>query len=152
MRRDARIVLVIGDLGYRMWDQIAAEFPSRLVNVGAAEQLMMGAAVGMTHDGLIPVVYSITPFLLYRPAEWIRNLVNHERAPVRLLGAGRGSADHTQEDYHEDGFTHYAGDDKAFLSIMPNVKGFWPETVDELDTVTQEWLYHPGPSYLNLRR
>ena len=85
MRRDNRIHLLVGDVGYGLFDSTRREFPSRVINPGAAEQLMMGMAVGMTMEGLIPVVYSITPFVLYRPFEFIRNYVNEEKIPVKLV-------------------------------------------------------------------
>ena len=71
------IYLVTGDLGYGLWDKIRLDFSNRFYNVGSAEQLMMGSAVGLAMEGKIPVVYSITPFLLYRPFELIRNYLNH---------------------------------------------------------------------------
>ena len=89
MRRDSRIHLLVGDVGYGLFDSTRREFPSRVINPGAAEQLMMGMAVGMTMEGIIPVVYSITPFVLYRPFEFIRNYVDHEKIPVKLVGSGR---------------------------------------------------------------
>ena len=146
MRQDARIRVVLGDLGYKMFDYIIAEFPDRVHNVGAAEQLMLGVGVGMAEDNLIPVCFSITPFLLWRGAEWIRNYLNHENVPVKLLGGGRGM------DYAHDGFTHDASDDKAFLSLFPNIQCYWPESVADLPTITHEWLYNERPSYLNLKR
>ncbi len=149
MRRDPRIWLVTPDLGYRMLDSIFAEFPDRAINCGAAEQLALGIAVGLADEGKIPVVYSITPFLLYRPAEWIRNYLQHENANVKLLAAGRHEGDH--DCYGNDGFTHKAEGDRAFLSLFPNIRGYWPDTVADLPRVTEEWLT-PGPAYLNLRR
>ncbi len=152
MRRDNRIWVLTADLGFGFLDAIRDEFPNRFCNVGASESLLLGTAVGLSHDGLIPVAYSITSFLIYRPAEWIRNYLDHEGAAVKMVGGGRGSADHSQEDYAEDGVSHWAGDDRAFLSLFPCIKGYWPDGVDDLATATQEWLHHAGPSYLNLRR
>ncbi len=146
MRADPRIWLIVPDLGYGMMDAIFAEFPDRAFNVGAAEQLAMGVAVGLAEEGKIPVVYSITPFLLWRAAEWLRNYVNHEQVPIRLLAAGR------DQDYAHDGFTHDASDDVDLLQCFPNIECYWPETVAELPEVTREWLFSPRPSYLNLRR
>lgn len=150
MRKDERIVVLVADLGYKMFDQIAAEFPNRFYNVGAAEQLALGVAVGLADEGKIPIVYSITPFLLYRPAEWIRNYLDYEKANVKLLAAGR--YENGKEDYGHDGHSHWSQGDRAFLSLFPNIIGFWPNTVAELPTVTEQWLYHKGPAYLNLRR
>jgi transketolase len=147
MKRDDRIWLLTADLGYKMWDQIFTDFPDRAVNVGASEQLLIGTAVGLAEDGKIPVAYSITPFLLYRPAEWIRNFIHRENVPVKLLGGGRDT------DYLEDGYTHYAGDDGEFLNLFPGIKGFWPQDVKELkEHAFQTWLHYDGPAYLNLRR
>lgn len=145
MRRDERIWVATADLGYGMWNAIRAEFPNRWINVGVSEQLLLGVGVGLAEEGKIPVCSSITPFLLYRGAEWIRNYLEHEGAKVKLCAFGR------DDDYHEDGFTHYAGDDRAFLSLFPRIRCFWPE-LDNLAEATQDWLYHDGPSYLNLRR
>ncbi len=149
MRRDPRIWLICPDLGYRMLDACFAEFPDRCVNVGAAECLALGAAVGLADEGKIPMVYSITPFLLYRPAEWLRNYLDHEHANVKLLAAGR--YEDGKDCYDHDGFTHHAKGDREFLSLFPNIRGFWPDTVADLPRVTEEWLT-PGPAYLNLRR
>lgn len=148
MRADPRIWLITPDLGYRMLDTCFAEFPDRCVNVGAAEQLALGAAVGLADEGMTPIVYSITPFLLYRPAEWIRNYLHHEKANVKLLAAGRYDG---KEDYEHDGHTHWAQGDREFLSLFPNVRGFWPDTVADLPVTLDEWL-KPGPAYMNLRR
>ena len=69
MSANEDIVVLTGDLGYGLWDKIRIDYPDRFWNVGSSEQLMMGMASGMAMDGKIPFVYSITPFLLYRPFE-----------------------------------------------------------------------------------
>ena len=71
MSANEDIVVLTGDLGYGLWDKIRIDYPDRFWNVGSSEQLMMGMASGMAMDGKIPFVYSITPFLLYRPFEFI---------------------------------------------------------------------------------
>ena len=150
MKRDSRIWIVPPDLGYGFFDAIFADFPDRCFNVGASEQLAVGAAVGLAEEGKIPVVYSITPFLLWRPAEWHRNFLNHEEIPVKLLAAGR--FEDGKECYDEDGHSHHAYDDRAFMAAMPKIKGYWPKNVADLPGVTEEWLYNGKPSYLNLKR
>jgi len=143
---DTRIWLITGDLGFGVLDQARKVAPERVCNVGAAEQLMMGAAVGLAHNGKIPVVYSITPFAIFRPFEYIRNYLDHERAPVKIVGAGR---DH---DYGHNGFSHWAHDDRAALAMFENVQGWWPDTDQELDDRFDAWIHSPDPAYLNLRR
>jgi transketolase len=87
MKKNKNIVVLTGDLGYKIWDQIRQDFPDRFYNVGAAEQALIGISVGLALEGKIPVVFSITPFLLYRPFETIRNYVNHEKIPIILVGS-----------------------------------------------------------------
>ncbi len=151
MRKDDRIWVCTADLGYKMLDLIRDEFPNRFTNAGAAEQLMMATAIGLAHDGFLPVCYTITPFY-WRCAEHIKTYLDYEGAVVKLVGAGRGNADHSQEDYQEDGQSHWAGGDRAFFSLFPRIRGFWPESVDNLPETVHDWLYHDGPSFLSLKR
>jgi transketolase len=144
MRENSKISLLVGDVGYGLFDDLRKEFPDRVINPGASEQLMIGMSVGMAMEGIIPVVYSITPFVLYRPFEFIRNYVNHENIPVKLVGSGRN------DDYGVCGFSHYACEDMQVLSIFPNIKTFIPSTKDDVNV--KEFLYDSSPSYMNLSR
>jgi deoxyxylulose-5-phosphate synthase len=89
MEKNKDIFFLTGDLGYKIFDNILEKYPDRAYTVGASEQLMMGMAVGLADSGKLPFVYSITPFLLYRPFEIIRNYVNHENCNVKMVGCGR---------------------------------------------------------------
>ena len=146
MRKNKNIYFLTADLGYKMLDSIRDEFPDRFFNVGASEQLLLAIGVGLAQDGKIPICYSMPPFLLYRPAEIIRNYLGYENCPVKLLGGGRG------KDYTHDGFSHYAGDDSSFLTLFPNIKQFRPNDFEEMKINTKEWLHFNGPDYLNLKR
>ena len=84
-----RINLVVGDLGWKHFDQLRLTYPDRFINVGAAEQLLIGVGVGMALEGKIPVVYSMPHFLLNRPFEFVRVNVDNDKVPVKLFGAGR---------------------------------------------------------------
>ena len=139
MQKDKDIYFVTGDLGFGLFDKICQDFPERFINTGAAEQTMMGVAIGLTLKGKKVFVYSITPFLLYRAFEAIRTYINHEKIPVILVGSGRGN------DYEHDGFSHYAGDDELFLQHFENIKRF--TTFADLETLITE-----APCYLNLKR
>ena len=77
MRVNEDIYLITGDLGYGLWDDIRDTFPDRFFNVGSSEMVMMGTAIGLAMEGKVPFVYSITPFIIYRPFEFIRNYLNH---------------------------------------------------------------------------
>lgn len=140
------IWVITGDLGYKMWDQIKKRFPERFLNVGASEQSMLDIAVGLALEGKIPVVYSITTFLLYRPFETIRNYINHEKIPVKLVGSGRN------KDYFHDGFSHWAEEDRQVLKIFNNIEAKWPTTIKEIPSLVNNMLASKKPWYINLTR
>jgi len=146
MAKNERIWLLVGDLGYKAFDYIKRDFPERFINCGASEQAMTGIAVGMALNGKIPFVYSITTFLLYRPFETIRNYINHEKIPAKLIGAGRN------RDYIHDGFSHWADEDKKILKIFNNIKALWPENKEEIPAIVEKMINDKNPWYLNLRR
>ena len=107
---------------------------------------MVAAAAGLATEGFIPVVYSITPFVLYRPYEFIRNYVNHEEIPVKLLGGGR------DRDYGYLGFSHWAEDDKTMIENFDKITGFWPKKEEDLEKIVDQYLFDGRPNYLNLIR
>lgn len=146
MQKNKDIWVVTGDLGYKVWDLIRSDFPDRFINVGAAEQAMLGVAVGLALEGKIPVAYSITTFLLYRPFETIRNYIDYEQIPVKLVGAGR------DKDYSHDGISHWSEEDRQVMKIFKNVHSFWPEENGELTDLVQKMLIDKKPYYINLKR
>ncbi|MGH9372168.1 MAG: transketolase family protein [Vicinamibacterales bacterium] len=114
-RRDSRIVLLTGDLGYQVLEPFATEFPDRFFNVGVAEQNMVGLATGLAEGGVIPFVYSIVSFAVLRPLEFIRNGPILHRLPVRIVGVGGGF------DYGMNGISHYGLEDVAVLRAQPGI-------------------------------
>lgn len=146
MAKNKDIWVVTGDLGYKMWDEIRKDYKNRFINVGAAEQAMMGIGIGLALKGKIPFVYSITTFLLYRPFETIRNYINREMIPVKLIGSGR------DKDYIHDGYSHWAEEDKKVMKIFDNIRARWPETNEELPGLVREMLRNNAPYYVNLKK
>ena len=146
MKTDNRIFLIVGDLGFGLFNEIRKDFPDRFINCGAAEQAMMGISVGLSIQGKIPFTYSITPFLLWRTAETIRNYVNHESIPCKLIGSGRDNC------YLHDGFSHFAGDDFKLMECFENINCRCPETKEEIPNIVDEMINNPLPYYLNLKR
>ena len=146
MSKNKNIWVITGDLGYGMWDRVRDDFPERYINVGASEQTMMGIAVGLALEGKIPFVYSITTFLLYRPFETIRNYINYERIPVRLVGSGRA------KDYLHDGISHWPLEDKQVLRIFKNIEAKWPAHSKEIPSLVSKMINTDKPWYVNLKR
>ncbi len=152
MQADKRIILLTGDLGYGVLDQIRDDFPDRFVNCGAAEQAMMGMACGLAMEGKIPFVWSITTFLLYRPFEVIRTYINHEQLNVKLIGSGR------DKDYHIDGFSHDASDAWKLFNgihqdgILDKIDIFWPNDKEQIPEIVDKMCKSGKPEFLSLRR
>lgn len=146
MIENGKIWVVMGGVGYGVFDKIRRDFADRFVNTAAAEQAMIGVAVGLAIKDRVPFVYTITPFLLYRPFETIRNYINREGIPVILVGSGR------DQDYGYDGFSHFAEEDRRVMALFPNIQSFWPETKEEVPQILDYILSSPRPTYLNLRR
>src|SRR5579871_4255493 len=84
--QEPRIVLLTGDLGFMALEPFAERFADRFINVGVAEQNMVGIATGLAEAGFIPFVYSIVTFATLRPYEFIRNGPIQHQLPVRIVG------------------------------------------------------------------
>ena len=146
MVEDSSIRVITADLGFGILDQIRNAFPDRFYNVGAAEQLMIGVAIGMANEELKPVCYSMSSFILYRPFEFLRNYVNHEQIPVKLIGSGR------DYDYSHDGISHWAHDDEQVLKALPNIGMYKPGSLIDLENIWDRFINSNKPEYLNLTR
>jgi transketolase len=142
--RDKRIMLLTGDLGFMLMDPFAGEFPERFVNVGVAEQNMVGIATGLAEAGMIPFVYSITPFAVLRPYEFIRNGPIYHRLPVRIVGAGGGF------DYAHEGISHYAIEDVGVLRLQPGMTVLAPADYMQAKAALLRTWDLPGPIYYRL--
>lgn len=143
------IWFVTADLGWAMADKIMRDFPERAINVGAAETAALDISVGLALEGKVPFVYSITPFLLYRGFESIRNYIGNEQIPVKLIGGGR------DKDYEHDGFSHWAQEDMAVLSALGQgwvANSHWPEDKSEVPNLIHKAVTNKLPTYINLRR
>jgi transketolase len=146
MKLNPDIYLITGDLGYGLWDDIMNEYPDRFFNVGSSEMAMMGMAIGLAMEGKIPFVYSITPFAIYRPFEMIRNYIDHENIPVKILGGGR------DEEYGYLGFSHWASEEIAALNVFENLIKFKPHTQEELENAFRFAVNENKPTYINLKK
>ncbi|HEY4939313.1 MAG TPA: 1-deoxy-D-xylulose-5-phosphate synthase, partial [Actinomycetota bacterium] len=111
--RDARILLITGDLGFSVVEPFADRHPDRFFNAGVAEQNMVGLATGLAESGFIPFVYSIATFAALRPYEFVRNGPVLHNLPVRIVGTGGAF------DYGTAGPTHHALEDVGIMRMQP---------------------------------
>lgn len=143
---DERIVFLTGDLGFKLFDDFAARFPGRFMNVGVAEATMAGVAAGLALEGKKPFIYSIVPFATLRCYEQIRNDVCYHEADVTVVGVGGGYS------YGPNGPTHHALEDIAVMRALPNMTVVCPGDPAETIAAVHAIAHHRGPAYLRLGR
>lgn len=148
MEENKNVYFLMAGLGYPRVEEFLQKYPERAFNTEASEQATLDIAVGLAYAGKIPVVYSITPFLLYRGFETIRTYINHEKLPIILIGAGR------DDDYSKhDGFSHYAGDDIDFIKHFCNINSHWPKDIKEMKMWLDKAIHNrEEATYINLMR
>jgi transketolase len=148
MQRNEDIFLITADLGYKLWDLHQRDFPDRFYNVGASEQCAVGTGVGLALSGKIPFVFSITTFLLFRPAEWIRNYLNHEQIPVKLIGSGMDN------DYAHDGISHQPSYEElvAYFKLFPNIDTTTTSDKTQVPELLHKMITNNKPAFMCLRR
>jgi len=143
---DDRVVLLTGDLGFKIFDDFARRFPGRFINAGVAEANMIGAAAGMAMAGLRPFAYSIAPFATLRCLEQIRNDVCYHELPVTIVGVGGGFS------YGPNGPTHHALEDIAVMRALPNMTVVCPGDPMEAEASVAAAGAAGCPVYLRLGR
>jgi transketolase len=141
---DRRIVLLTGDLGFMALDAFIDRHPDRFFNVGVAEQNMVGLATGLAEAGFIPFVYSIVPFAVFRPFEFIRNGPVQHGLPVRIVGVGAGF------DYGTNGLSHYGLDDLSVMRTHRRLTVLAPADFRQARTILLTTWKNPGPIYYRL--
>lgn len=141
---DDRVVLLSGDIGNKLFDEFKAHFPDRFYNCGVAEQNMIGLAAGLASEGLRPFVYTIAPFLVYRPFEQIRVDVCYHDLPVVVAAVGAGLS------YAELGPSHHSCEDIAVLRALPNMSVICPGDSGELVAAMRASLAQEHPIYLRM--
>ena len=117
-KKDNKIVLLVGDIGYGIFDDFRKNHPKRFFNLGICEQSLIGFASGMALQGLKPWVYTITPFLIERPFEQVKLDVDQQKANVKLVGFA---------DYPALGPSHSELDAKRIMKLFKNIKSFFPK-------------------------
>src|SRR3989344_1187474 len=143
-RRDPRIILLTGDLGFMALEPFIKEFPKRYINAGVAEANMVGMAAGLASTGKKVFVYSIIPFVTMRCLEQLRNDVCYHNFDVKVVGVGSGYS------YSAMGATHHAIEDIGALRSLPNLRIVSPGDPLEVELAVKALVKDNGPAYLRL--
>ncbi len=148
-KHDEKLILLAGDIGFRIFDEFIKNFPNRFYNCGIAEQNMISVAAGLASEGLKPVVYTIIPFLIMRAYEQIRVDVGINNQSLILIGVGGGLA------YDKLGSTHHSYEDIALMRCIPNMNIYSPISPLNADYCLEKSFQRlsansKGPSYIRL--
>jgi transketolase len=146
-RQDDRLCVLVADISPAgAMAAFQEDFPERFVNVGVAEQAMVGIAAGMALRGMRPFVYTIATFTLYRPFEFIRDDLAYQNLDVTAVGIGGGVT------YNTLGGTHHAQEDVAIASAIPGMRVLAPCDPAEVRAATRYCASARGPTYLRLAK
>ncbi len=129
-RQDDKIMLVIGDTGFSVFEPFEQEFGDRFVNVGIAEQNFISFSAGLAAMSYKPFAYNVVSFMTMRAMEQIFLDVCYQENPVVMVGVGGGFA------YGPAGPTHHSLSDVAMMSAVPNLQVICPcDPVEMRETV-----------------
>lgn len=144
---DDRIVAVVNDsVGSSKLGGFQKKFPERTINVGIAEQCMVGVGAGLANGGRIPFVSAASCFLTARSLEQIKADIAYAGFNVKLVGQSSGVA------YGELGPTHHSIEDFAWLRLLNNLTVIAPADAWETAAAVKWAAAHNGPVYLRLSR
>lgn len=145
-RKDKRIVLLVCDMGFGVADKFKEEFPDRIFNMGIMEQGTVGIAAGMAMTGLIPIVYSIVNFIVFRALEQVRNDIVMQNLNVKLIATGVNNY------FNFLGPSHYCGDDDKKIMQLINMRIFDPYEMEDIDfdKMVEEWITDPRAGYIRV--
>jgi len=140
--KDEKIYVIVGDIGYRVFDEFRDKFPNRFINMGICEQSIISVASGMALEGLKPWVYTITPFLIERPFEQIKLDIDQQNVNVKLVGFA---------DYPTLGPTHTEINAKKMMKLFNNIESLFPSDGDETEKMILQAYEREGPSFISLK-
>lgn len=141
---DDKIVLIVGDIGYGIFDEFKKKFPERYFNLGLCEQSIVSIAAGLALSGMKPYVYTITPFLIERAFEQIKIDIDAMNTNVKLIGYA---------DYPNQGITHQEILTPEILdTVLKNTICFQHHNKEQL-IKSLEYSYEKGvPTYISLKK
>ena len=140
--KDDKIHVLVGDIGYRVFDEFREKHSERFINMGICEQSIISVSSGMALEGLKPWVYTITPFLIERPFEQVKMDIDQQNVNVKLVGFA---------DYPTLGPTHSEINGKALMKLFNNITSFFPKNGNETEMITREAYEKNGPAFISLK-
>lgn len=145
-KTDENVFLLSNDCGYGIVDPFIKRYPDRFLNVGIAEQNMIGIAAGLAKAGKRVFIYTLANFGVIRCLEQIRNDVCYQNADITLIALCCGVY------YESQGFTHFGIEDIACVRSFPNTSIYNPANNMELEFCFDRALTQKGFNYFRLEQ
>lgn len=144
---DSRVCAVVNDsVSSTKLKNFGKRFPERFINVGIAEQNMIGVGAGLANGGMVPFVCGASCFLTARAMEQLKVDLGYSNSNVKICGMSSGMA------YGQLGPTHHSIEDVAWTRIIPNLSVIVPADPLETSQAMRCALKHDGPMFLRISR
>lgn len=140
------VVLTSDSRGSSKLSEFADKLPQNLIEVGIAEQNIVGIAAGLAHSGKKPFISSYAPFLTTRSIEQIKVDVAYSDTNVKVIGVSGGVS------YGQLGMTHHSLQDFAMTRSIPNLQVLCPADRFETECMMKELIKSDKPAYVRLGR
>lgn len=144
MAEDKSLFLIVADMGLGVVEVFEKSFPDRFLNVGIAEQNMIGVAAGLCNIGYKPICYTISNFLTQRCLEQIRNDICLHKYPITLVGTSTGF------DNAILGATHYPIDDIGCIKTLLGMSIYSPSTIKSVEKCFDDIITSNMPAYIRI--
>ena len=144
MSENKKLFFITADMGINLIEKIGKSFPDRFLNVGIAEQNLIGVSAGLVNTGYRPFTYTISNFAIHRCLEQIRNDIVLHNYPVTILGTSTGY------DNSPLGPTHHIIDEWGVIKAIPNIDIYCPSTAAYADKLVERILEANRPAYVRI--
>ena len=144
MKKNKSIFFLTADMGINLVEKFEEKFPKRFLNVGIAEQNLVGIASGLSNCGFTPFIYTISNFLVHRCFEQIRNDVSLHKKNIVLLGTSCGF------DNSPLGPTHHMVDDWGHIKSLPNFEIYCPSSNKYSSILVNKLLKSKNPKFVRV--
>jgi transketolase len=144
MKTDKEIFFLTADMGINLVEKIENDYPDRFLNVGIAEQNLIGVASGLINTGFKVVVYTISNFLVHRCFEQLRNDIALHKKAIVMIGTSCGY------DNAALGPTHHIIDDWGGIKNLPGFEVYCPSNINYCHNLFSKLINSNRAVYLRI--
>ena len=146
MEQDENVLFLAADIGGGLFKPLKSVFPNRVINVGIAEQNMIGMAAGLTNLGFRVICYSKACFVSLRVVDQIKNALCYAQNNVIIIAADAGY------DEANAGYAHISVEDLGIIRSLAEINVYVPTTITGLRECFQEAVESAFPSYIRMNK